>query len=196
MAPLQRRVGMCVIVALVWIAGAARGATPDPTARVVPTAPASDFVPDPASVVREGEGYRYPQSGWIVLHIEGEPYERGYQHGKLLAAEIAEHIQSLATYRSPKSASEAWRDLRTLVNSLFLRGYDAEYLHEMKGIADGAAAAGSKFDGRALDLLDIVVLNSNIVVDFLDAGLDATATGLEEMDFRESAEGGIAKRTG
>ncbi|HEV3136398.1 MAG TPA: C45 family autoproteolytic acyltransferase/hydrolase, partial [Pirellulales bacterium] len=140
-------------------------------------------------MTREGPGYRYPQSGWIVLHIEGEPYDRGYQHGKLLAAEIADHIDSLATLRSPKSPADGWRDLRTLVNALFLRRYENEYLHEMKGIADGAAAAGAKFEGRAVDLLDIVVLNSNIEVEFLDAGLDAAATGLEGINFRDPPEG-------
>jgi len=31
------------------------------------------------------KGYRYNIQGWIYLHIEGEPYERGYQHGYLLA---------------------------------------------------------------------------------------------------------------
>jgi hypothetical protein len=29
------------------------------------------FVPDPASVERFGPAYRYPQHGWIVVHIEG-----------------------------------------------------------------------------------------------------------------------------
>ena len=52
-------------------------------------APAVDFQPDPRSVERHGKGYRYPQAGWIVLHIEGDPYDRGYQHGRLLASEIA-----------------------------------------------------------------------------------------------------------
>ncbi len=42
---------------------------------------AQPFRPDPASVERFGAGYRYPQAGWVVLHIEGEPYERGVQHG-------------------------------------------------------------------------------------------------------------------
>ena len=28
-----------------------------------------------------GPAYRYPAAGWIYLHIEGKPYERGYQHG-------------------------------------------------------------------------------------------------------------------
>ncbi|HEY1603584.1 MAG TPA: hypothetical protein VGG64_28545, partial [Pirellulales bacterium] len=53
-----------------------------------PLATAADFRPDAASVVRHGPAYRYPQAGWIVLHIEGAPYERGFQHGTLLAAEI------------------------------------------------------------------------------------------------------------
>jgi hypothetical protein len=149
-----------------------------------PSAP-PDFTPDPASVQREGPAYRYPQAGWIVLHVEGAPYERGYQHGKLLAPEIADHVRSLATYRSPKAPAEAWRDVRLLINALFLRRYDKEYLEEMKGIADGAAAAGARFEGRALDLLDVVCLNSSIEIDFLEANLEATATGLEGMKFKE-----------
>ena len=32
-----------------------------------------------------GPAYRYPTGGWIYLHIEGQPYERGYQHGHLMA---------------------------------------------------------------------------------------------------------------
>ena len=32
-----------------------------------------------------GPAYRYPAAGWIYLHIEGKPYERGYQHGHLMS---------------------------------------------------------------------------------------------------------------
>jgi hypothetical protein len=144
-----------------------------------------EFVPDPASVKRFGPAYRYPQAGWVVLHIEGEPYARGYQHGQLMSAEIADHINTLATARSPKAPSEGWRDQRLLINALFLRRYDQEFLEEMKGIADGAAAAGAKFEGRAVDLLDIVALNSGIEIDFLDGNLDATPNGLENRKFKE-----------
>src|SRR5262249_50781538 len=144
----------------------------------------ADFIPDPASVQRCGPAYRYPQAGWVVLHVEGEPYDRGYQHGKLLAHEIADNVKSLATYRSPKAPAEAWRDVRLLVNALFQRRYEKEFLEEMKGIADGAAAGGAKFDGRPLDLLDIVAVNSGIEIDFLEANLDATATGLEGKKFK------------
>lgn len=145
----------------------------------------SAFTPDPASVVRSGPAYRYSRSGWIVLHVEGTPYDRGYQHGELMAREIVEYIESLAEIKSQKAPEDAWRDMRTLVNAVFLRRYDAEYLEEMKGIADGAATAGAKFHGRKLDLVDVVAVNSAIEVEFLSSGLDATATGLEGMKFRE-----------
>src|SRR5262245_45314084 len=118
-----------------------------------------DFKPDPNTVQRFGPAYRYPQAGWIVLHIEGEPYERGVQHGRLLAPEIAAHIRCFAAMQCSKSPADGWRHTRTLVNALFLRRYHKEYLEEMKGIADGASAAGARFDGRPIDLLDVVALN-------------------------------------
>ena len=43
-----------------------------------------------------GPAYRYPAAGWIYLHIEGEPYERGYQHGHLMAREIPEYLTRCA----------------------------------------------------------------------------------------------------
>ncbi len=153
-----------------------------PTTRLKPTEL------DPAAVRRHGPAYRYPQDGWIVLHIEGEPYERGYQHGRLLASEIRDYIQTLARYRAPKSPSDGWRELRNLANALFLRRYDKEYLEEMKGIADGAAAGGAHVDGRPVDFLDVVAINSEIESTFVDEALDATATGLEGRVFREPPE--------
>ena len=35
-------------------------------------------------------GYRFDYNGWVYLHIEGDPYERGFQHGYLMASELAE----------------------------------------------------------------------------------------------------------
>src|SRR5436309_15981874 len=89
---------------------------------------AADFVPDPASVEREGPAYRYPQAGWIVLHVEGEPHERGFQHGKLLAPEIEAYIKGYATMQSPRGPAEGWRLTRTLVNAVFTRRTEPEYL--------------------------------------------------------------------
>jgi hypothetical protein len=148
---------------------------------------APGFRPDPRSVQRYGPAYRYPQAGWIVLHIEGEPYARGCQHGRLLAPEIAAHVRCFAATRSPKAPAHGWKLTRTLTNALFVRRYEKEYLEEMKGIADGASAAGATFDGRPIDLLDIVALNSWPEVETLDSALDATPHGLEGMRFRLDA---------
>jgi Phospholipase B len=174
--------GMLAMILAAGFQSAAKGASPNEIAGAARPVP---FVPDPLSVTRSGPAWRYPQSGWIVVHVEGAPYERGWQHGQLLAAEIADMIQSLATVRSPKAPSNAWRDLRLLVDALFLRRFDEEYLHEMKGIADGAAAAGARFDGRRIDLVDIAVLNCDIEISTLDDGLRAAPNGLERTRFRE-----------
>src|ERR1700730_12880924 len=102
----------------------------------------SDFSPDPKSVQRYGPAYRYPQAGWTVLHIEGKPYDRGYQHGRLLAKEIAGHIRTLSVMQRQKAPADAWNMTRTLVGATSLRKFDREFLEEMKGIADGATAGG------------------------------------------------------
>ena len=102
-----------------------------------------------------------------------------------MAAEIVDFIKTRADCRSPKAPTEAWRDVRTLVNALFLRRYDAEYLEEMKGIADGAAAAGAKYDDRPVDLIDIVTLNSDLELSYLAPGVHATATGLDDETYHQ-----------
>ena len=144
-----------------------------------------EYGPDPASVERFGPAYRYPQAGWIVLHIEGEPYERGYQHGRLLAPEIVGYIKSLALKKSAHDPESGWNSLRSMTNALFVRKYDPEYLEEIKGIADGAAAAGAKFEGRSLDFLDLVTVNSDVELEFVDTALDATSNGLESKAFAD-----------
>jgi Phospholipase B len=145
---------------------------------------APDFSSDTSKILRSDKGYRYPQSGWIVLHIEGEPYERGLQHGRLLATEIAAHIRSFAQIINYKAPVESWKTVRTFTNAVFLRKFDPEYLEEMKGIADGASAAGARFDNRPVDLVDIVALNCWAEIDSLSEAVAATPTGLETHLFR------------
>ncbi len=100
--------------------------------------------PAAEAVTRYGPAYRYPYGGWIYLHIEGKPYERGYQHGRLMAKEIPEYIERCMADLGFKD-SKGWDQARSTANALFLRGFDDEILEEMKGIADGAADAGAKF---------------------------------------------------
>ena len=125
-----------------------------------------------------GPAYRYPAAGWIYLHIEGKPYERGYQHGHLMAREIPEYFERCAAILGSK---EHWNDYRTLANSLFLRGFDQEIMEEMRGIADGASDAGARWQDRRIDLVDVVVANTTIEMGELAGALSTTPTGLEGL---------------
>ena len=69
--------------------------------------------PDPVTVRRYGPAYRYPPAGWIVLHIEGTPYDRGYQHGRLMAGEIVDYAHTLAAKRSKNAPADAWQETRS-----------------------------------------------------------------------------------
>jgi hypothetical protein len=137
--------------------------------------------PARAAVKTLGPAYRYPEGGWIYVHIEGKPYERGYQHGNLLAHEIEGYIDRCAAELDPHSRTNAWQNGRTTANAVFLRGFDEEMLEEMKGIADGAAEAGAKYDGRKVDLVDIVAANTITELGLLNAALRMTPTGLEGL---------------
>ena len=130
------------------------------------SASARSFRPDPATVERYGRGCRYPQAGWIVLHIEGEPYERGYQHGRLLAPEIADNL-AVAKLSLTHDGKRDWAFYRKAAETVFWPRVDDEYRQEMQGIAAGAAAGGT-----AVDLWDVVALNASIEVGYYTAVLD------------------------
>ena len=155
--------------------------------RLAPAIRAADVQPAKgeakATVQRYGPAYRYEQDGWIVLHIEGEPYPRGYQQGRLLGAEIANYAKTLARDHYHKDPAEGWRTIRMMTNALFMRKFDREFLDEMKGIADGAAAVGAKFGDRPLDLIDIAAVNVWQEIETLDEALAASPTGLEGVKF-------------
>lgn len=119
----------------------------------------SDEWPARDAVQTFGPAYRYPAAGWIYLHIEGSPYERGYQHGHLMAREIPQYLERCAAVLGSK---DRWDDYRTTANALFLRGFDKEILEEMRGIAEGASDAGARFKDRRIDLLDIAVANTTV----------------------------------
>jgi len=146
--------------------------------------------PEREAVQTFGPAYRYPSGGWIYLHIEGAPYERGYQHGHLMAREIPEYLERSAADLGSK---EQWDQYRTTANALFLRGFDREIMEEMRGIADGASDAGAKWLNRRIDLMDIVVANVTVELGELASAVSTTATGLEGLRLdRPAYAGGTA----
>src|SRR5580658_4567782 len=147
-------------------------------------ASSTDEWPVREAVQTFGPAYRYPSGGWIYLHIEGSPYERGYQHGHLMAREIPEYLARCAADLGSK---EQWDQYRTTANALFLRGFDREIMEEMSGIADGASDAGAKWRDRRIDLIDILVANVTVELGELSPAVSTTATGLEGLGLDKPA---------
>ena len=91
--------------------------------------------------MEHGAGYRFDRDGWIYLHIEGEPYERGVQHGYLLADELKTLFDNLE-FLTFWSTGKKWDYFVDAAERMFTKHIDAEFMQEMQGIADGARAAG------------------------------------------------------
>lgn len=122
------------------------------------------------------DGYRYNINGWIYLYIKGDPYERGYQHGYLLAYEIVDMITrwSNVIHNSPvlskinidpssnryEKISDIWWDfIRSRAKHVFWDRFPEEYKQEINGIVDGVKARNIKFHGRDVDYLDVLASN-------------------------------------
>jgi outer membrane protein assembly factor BamB len=122
------------------------------------------------------EGFRYNIQGWIYLHIQGAPYERGYQHGYLLAAEIVDMLnrwsniihnfpllsgisKRLSNDRFEKMSETWWNFCTTQCYRMYWEKFPEEYQQEIKGIADGVTAQGGKLHGRDVSYQDILALN-------------------------------------
>ncbi len=86
-----------------------------------------------------GKSYRFEQDGWIYLHIEGAPYERGMQHGFLLAPELDRVLRNIRSLTYLETGKE-WDFFVQAADRLFTRRLDPEFLAEIKGIAAGQKA--------------------------------------------------------
>lgn len=97
--------------------------------------------PEQQKIVARGK--RFERAGWVYLHVEGEPRDRGFQHGYLLAKEIAEGLRMTRASWTQQSGME-WNWLVKRVAEMFVPRIDAEDLAELDGISEGAGAAGVK----------------------------------------------------
>ncbi len=106
--------------------------------------------PDP----RLEKAYRFQQGGWTYVHLEGSAADVGYQHGYLLAPEIADALQAIKLFDTHQTQRD-WEFFRTTARQVLWPHIDAEYQRELQGIADGAKAHGVD-----VDVYDIVALNA------------------------------------
>jgi hypothetical protein len=89
------------------------------------------------------KGYRYDRNGWIFLHIEGRPFERGFQRGYLTANEIEDFLRTL-DYTDEFQTGHEPAYFTQAAARLFKGKIPAEYAEEMRGIAAGMRYAGKK----------------------------------------------------
>ncbi|MGA7622160.1 MAG: C45 family peptidase [Candidatus Acidiferrales bacterium] len=103
---------------------------------------------------RLAKAYRFERGGWIYLHLEGAPHDIGYQHGYLLASEIADGFAA-ASLEMTHESNRDWDFFRRAAREMLWPKIDPEYQAELQGIVEGLQARKVK-----LDLDDIVALNA------------------------------------
>jgi hypothetical protein len=87
------------------------------------------------------KAYRTARNGWLYLHIEGAPEERGFQHGYLMAAEIRE-ILEMTRFVTKFSTGEEFDYFVDEAMKMYPNLLDDEIIAEIKGIAEGSTKAG------------------------------------------------------
>lgn len=91
-------------------------------------------------------GLRYMQDGWIYVSVKGEPKERGYAYGYLVAHEFNE-IQKMLEFFILETYGKPWSHFIKEINDDFKEMTESQYpelYEEMMGIVDGCNAAGTK----------------------------------------------------
>jgi hypothetical protein len=98
--------------------------------------------------------FRKPaQNGWIFVHLEGMPFDMGFQHGYLLAPEI-EDAEKVAVLELTREGKKDWNFFRNAAKDMMWPHIEQQYREELQGISEGLQARGAK-----LDLWDVVALN-------------------------------------
>src|ERR1035437_2415911 len=108
---------------------------------------------------RLNKSFRRPvQAGWIFVHLEGKPSEIGYQHGYLLAPEIADAQKAIKLALTHESKD--WNYFRNVAEKVLWPHVEQEYRDELTGIVAGLAAKNVK-----LDIWDLVATNAWLELD-------------------------------
>ena len=100
--------------------------------------------------------YSFERSGWKFVHLEGTPEQIGFQHGYLLAAEIADTLNVLKL-ESTHPTGRDWQFFRDASKNMLWPHIDPEYQQELTAIAEGARARGVD-----IDVWDIVAMNAEM----------------------------------
>jgi hypothetical protein len=112
--------------------------------------PVSPYSNDP----HLAKAYRFERGGWIYVHLEGAPFDIGYQHGYLLAPEIADAFQSVSLQMT-HTTKRNWEFFRRAAREMLWPKIDPDYQAEIEGIVVALEVRKVK-----LDRDDIVAMNA------------------------------------
>jgi hypothetical protein len=97
-------------------------------------------LPDSIKTLLNGSN-RHEKAGWVYLHVQGSPRQRGFQYGYLLHNEIATGIRATQVDWEFTSAMD-WSWLVERGGNLMAPKVDSENLAELDGIVEGLKATG------------------------------------------------------
>ena len=126
---------------------------------VLAVTPIQVWAVKPESKLLKG-AYRIDTNGWHYVHLEGDPYQIGYQHGYLLADNLDVSWKAcIHVYWSENYFGDWWYAAREISDKYILPWLIKDYPEiwsEIRGIADGVEAKGY----QGWDALDIVAFNA------------------------------------
>jgi hypothetical protein len=111
------------------------------------------------------------RAGWIQVHLEGSPADIGFQHGYLLASEIADNFKAISTEMTHEEKKD-WAFFRKAAEEVLWPHVEQQYRDELNGIVEGLKARGGR-----LDLWDIVALNAWLELPYYDKWVAKSTPG-------------------
>jgi hypothetical protein len=109
--------------------------------------------PEPPADARLNGSSRLDRNGWIYVHLQGPPDQLGFQHGYLLAPEIADLLRVTKPLLQQLTGKD-WAFYRKAADEILWPKVDPEYQQEIDGIVAGVHAHGGTADRS-----DVVALN-------------------------------------
>ena len=129
-------------------------ASPSPQPVVFPASPARASANAPQNARLQG-AYRFTDNGWIYVHLQGSPDQIGFQHGYLLAPEIADAFRAVRL-EDTHNTHKDWAFFKKAAHDMLWPKIDPEYQAELKGIVEGLHAHGV----ASIELDDVIALNA------------------------------------
>lgn len=133
-------------------------------------------------------GLSYKRNGWIYVSVKGDPMERGYAYGYLIANEMKRvlEVNAFAIYESMGRKWEYFVDISTRLLKPIISEHFSEFYEEMEGFAKGCTAGGTPMT------LDEVIAWNNIFM--LTEGLYSSLQGENKSGVSARGEGGAQER--